>query len=111
MRSIPAGHLTTAELSLPVTAGVKKCITGSPAANLHSADECIFRAEMASLYHEERFCGTLCESVKENALVFSTACTWGRLMLITVLLSTVACFDAEGLMWVAHFLEPFYSFA
>lgn len=106
--SIPAGHLTTAELSLPVTAEWRSALLE---ALLPSADESVFRAEMASLYREERFRGALCESMEENALVFSTACTWGRLMLITVMLSTVTCFDAEGLMWIVHFLEPFYSFA
>lgn len=83
-----------------------------PCCTLHSANESIFRVEMASLYHKERFHGALCRPVWDRMLWLSQLLALGEIKAYQQgLLSTVACFDVEGLIWVAHFVEPSYRSA
>lgn len=77
--------LTNEELSLPINDGGKKCIE-SPVAHFTVQIECIFRAEMASIYYKERFHGALCGPV------------WERMLWLSQLLALV---ESKAYYWLA----------
>lgn len=97
--------LTNAELSLPITGGGKKCI-GSPVAH--------FTVQMSPLSGEKwlpftikrDFMGFYVGLSGRGCFGFLNCLHWGSSKLVTDLLSTVACFDVEGLIRVAHILQP-----
>lgn len=90
----------------------RKEVRWKPCWTLHSANESIFRRKITSLYGKETFNGILCRPVWDRMLWLSQLLALGEIKAYQQgLLSTVAFFDVEGLIWVAYFLESSYRSA
>lgn len=102
--------LTNEELSLPINDGGKKCIE-SPVAHFTVQMSAFSGQKWFPFAIKRDFMGLYVGLSGRGCFGFLNCLHWWRVKLITGSLSPVACFGAEGLIWVAGFLEPSYSSA
>lgn len=102
--------LTNAELSLPITGGGKKGI-GSTVAHFTVQMSSFSGQKWLHFTIKRDFMGLYMGLSERGCFGFLNCLLWGRLKFMTGLLSAVARFHEEGLIWVAYLLKPSYGFA